>query len=296
MDRSGRVLGTLGEPANYGYLDLSPDGTRAAVSIPDSAQGGTRDIWIYDLARGVRTRSTVDPANDIGPVWSSDGNQLAYTSNRTGTQDIYLKSAGGTVTEQALVQGDDSQLASSWSRDGRYMLFESGATADRAASDGRDIWLLPFAEGKPVPFIQTPFVERSARFSPDGKWVVYESNETHGRNVWEVWVTAFPRADRRWLLSTGGGIYPRWRGDGREIFYLSHDRSRLIAAAVDGTGATFQIGDVRPLFEPPVSGGTLGHAYDVSSDGQRFLFIAPVEARATEPITVVLNWMAGLGK
>lgn len=287
VDRAGKPLGTLGEPGFYSYLELSPDGRRAAISVADPSRNNNRDIWLYDVARGLRTRFTSDPANDFGAIWSPDGSRVAFTSNRRGNNDLYRKAASGTGSDELLVQGDESEVASSCSRDGKYLLY----VGPPAAGVPNDLWAWPVAEGgKQVPFMQTPFSEQRGRFSRDGRWVAYESNES---GAFEVWVAPFPQADGKWLISTAGGIWPRWREDGGEIFYLRTDRT-LMAATVDGRGEAFQVGAARPLFQTRVSGTALGAPYDVSADGQRFLVNVADEDPTPEPITVVVNWTAAL--
>jgi Tol biopolymer transport system component len=286
-DRTGKQIALLGDAATYVHVELSPDGTRAAVTGTDPV-ANTIDIWLVELERGVRTRFTSDPQNDSVPIWSPDGRTISFDSNRSGNGDLYQKATGGVGTEEAILQAEGNQRSFSWSGDGRYLLYQNtvaGATPD--------LWVLPlFGDRKPFPFLETPFTEYRARFSPDGRWVAYSSNES-GRT--EVYVAAFPKPESRALISTAGGTWSRWRRDGKEIFYVDLNNT-LMAVEVDGSGSTFRVGTARPLFQTRPTGA--GYRYDVTADGQRFLVNSlPEQAEASSvPITVVVNWTAGLRK
>jgi Tol biopolymer transport system component len=285
LDRQGKRVGTLGERADYMDFALSPDGTRAAVSVLDPARN-TGDIWLLDVARGVRTRFTSDPANESSPVWSPDGAAIVFDSNRAKNADLYQKFSSGVQAEQAILQTGQAERAWSWSRDGRYLLYSIGEP-----SAGVDLWVLPlFGDRKPFPFLSTPFGEVRAKFSPDGRWITYTSNES-GRP--EVFVAPFPTADAKYRISTGAGSWSRWRPDGKGIFYVTDDT--LMSAEVNGQGSTFAVGAVTPLFKIERRPGQR-YPYDVSPDGQRFLVNAPVEQPESPPITVVVNWKAALRK
>jgi Tol biopolymer transport system component len=289
-DRTGKQIEVQGDAAAYSTIELSPDGTRAAVTSADPALG-TNDIWLVELERGVRTRFTSDPASEQNPTWSPDGRTISFVSNRSGNMDLYQKAAGGVGTEEPILQAEGNQRALSWSGDGRYMLYQN------SAAETSDLWALPLfgdpsagsgQARKPFPFLQTPFVEDRARFSPDGRWVAYSSDDS-GRP--EVYVAAFPKPESKTLISTAGGAWSRWRRDGKEIFYVDPS-NMLMAAEVDGSGATFRVGTVRPLFQTQRTGA--GYQYDVSADGQRFLINTLPEDAEPAPITVVVNWTAGL--
>ena len=177
-----------------------------------------------------------------------------------------------------------------WSPDGRFILF-----AVTAPKTGLDLWVLPlFGDRKPLPFLQTPFNESPGQFSPDGRWIAYSSDES-GR--YEVYVTPFPGPGGKWQVSTASGDWPRWRRDGKEIFYVAPADNKLMAAAVNGRGSAFEVGAVRPLFETRVAGPPSvrpgqGRMYDISPDGQRFLVNTVAEEAASAPITLVVNWPA----
>src|ERR1700739_4935134 len=273
--------------AAYGSLELSPDGRQASVSIPDESGKG-RDLWLYDVARGLRTRFTFDRANALVSIWSPDGSRVAFNSGREGHLDMYQKASSGAGAEEVLVESSLDKYPTSWSPEGRFILYDSGV-----GPTGIDLFVLPlFGDRKPFPFLQTQFNEVAGRFSPDGRWVAYTSNES-GR--YEVYCAPFPGPGGKWQISTAGGVWPRWRSDGNEIFYLAPGRG-LMAAAVNGKGSSFEVGAVKPLFQMHLVGQR--HEYDVSADGQRFLInTAPQQnGAAGAPITVVLNWTAGLQK
>jgi serine/threonine protein kinase len=288
FDRNGKQIGALGDSAAYGDLNLSPDGKRASVSIPDQAGKG-RDIWLYDVARGLRTRFTFDPADELASLWSPDGGRVVFNSRRKGHLDLYQKASSGAGTEEVLLEDDLDKYPASWSPDSRFILYVTGASTPRT---GNDLFVLPLAgDRKPFPFLNTQFNEIPGQFSPDGRWVAYASNES-GR--YEVYVAPFPGPGGKWQISTGGGIWPRWQHDGTEIFYLAPD-NKLMAAAVNVKGPSFEVGAVKPLFETHAV-TLFRYSYDVSADGQRFLINTVREQTASAPITVVLNWIAGLKK
>ena len=285
FDRTGKQIGVLGDAAAYTDVELSPDGKRAAVSIPDEGKG--RNIWIYDVARGLRTRFTFDPADQLTSIWSPDGARILFNSRRNGSLDLYEKAASGAGSEDTLLSDKVDKFPASWSPDGKFILYVSSGP-----SRSNDLFVLPLTgDRKPVPFPPTSFSEPEARISPDGRWVAYSSNES-GRN--EIYVASFPGPGGKWQVSTAGGSYPRWRHDGSEIFYLAPNNG-LMAAEVGGKGAGFEVGAVKPLFATRIS--TRGsYEYDVSPDGQKFLVAAAPEQAGSSPITVVLNWTAGLKK
>jgi Tol biopolymer transport system component len=286
LDRTGKQTGLLGDPALYSDLELSPDGKRASFSIIDQAGKG-RDIWFYDLARGLRTRFTFGPETALTSIWSPDGSRIVFNINRKGHFDLYQKSSSGAGTEEVLLEDNLDKIPFSWSPDGRFILYRAGA-----GQTGRGLFLLPLSgDHKPVRFLNTKFEEGFGQFSPDGRWVAYRSDES-GRS--EVYVAPFPGPGGKWQISTAGGTLPRWRRDGTEIFYLAPDDT-MMAATVDGKGATFEVHAVKPLFETHIAMGGR-YQYAVSADGQRFLINTVPEQAASAPITVVLNWTAGLKK
>jgi Tol biopolymer transport system component len=288
VDRAGKVLTAVGKPAAYGSLALSPDGRRALVSL--AAQAGA-DLWVLDLMRdGLASRFTFDPAIDNNPVWSPGGDRIVFSSLRTGNADMYQKASNGTGSEEVVLATSENEVATSWSADGRYLLYTQNVPAG-------DIWVLPMSgERKPFRFLQSRANEAQGQFSPDGRWVAYQSNES-GRL--ETYVTQFNGANRasegKWQVSISGGGSPRWSPDGRELFYLSTvPDPQLMAATIVIDRDNFQVRAVTPLFRvrPPFTSGSY---YEVAPDGSRFLFnMAPESPAATAPITVVLNWTATL--
>ncbi len=289
VDRAGRVLETVGQPSDQTGLELSPDGERVALSIYDSSRH-TRDIWLYDFARGARTRVSFTAGDGWNSSWSANGDRIAFSARRTGLLDLYRKPThGGGAEEELGKQVGNNRYVGGWSADLKFLLYHTG----RSRSDtGNDIWTLPMSgDPTPRPFLQTSANEADGRFSPDGRWVAFTSDES-GRE--EVYVVPFPGPGGRSLISTEGGTGPRWRRDGREIFYLK--RGTLMATAVNGQGSVFQAGTVARLFEASFrtenyQGYGTGSVYDVAPDGQRFLINVVVTTEpAQTPITIVTNW------
>ncbi len=280
VDREGRELGQLGGGVLHREVRLSPDGRFAAVEILDDTSGAS-DIWIYDVNRGLKTRFTFDPGMDWFPSWSPDGKRLAFSTERNGSYDIWINDVGGSTSEEALLEHpDDGMGPESWSPDGQWLVF-----LRVVGGSNQDIWAMPVDGGEPVPLVATSFREVNPSVSPDGRWLAFMSDES---GQFEVYVTTFPEPGRRWQVSSAGGSTPRWRGDGRELFFRTGD-GMLWAAAVDGTSDTLTVGTVEELFSwvrPP----GIRPPYDVSSDGQRFLINRAVNENQAEPLAVVLNW------
>ena len=293
VDRATKQTTEVGTQADYGALEFSPNREDAAMSVLDPVKR-TRDIWILDVARGDRRHFTIDPTDEDAAIWSPDGSHVVFNSRPKGYLDLFERDVNGSGGPDIVWSDAQNKTPTSWSPDGKFILYSTGGFT----VGNSDLWVLPMSDDlatrKPVPFIQTPFNERNGRFSPDGKWVAYVSNET-GSN--EVYVTRFPGASGRWPVSAGGGDFPRWRADGKELFYVARN-GMLMAAAVNGAGADFDVNGATPLFElhPGTGGGFLGYPYDVSADGKHFLVKTIVEATALPPITLVVNWAAGLHK
>jgi eukaryotic-like serine/threonine-protein kinase len=294
FDRAGRRLGSVGEPGIYFDINISPDGARVAVNRDDPA-----DIWVYELARGTGSRVTFDPRNESLPIWSPDSTQLMFSAVTEDNRGMLaLARADGAVSPTGLLVGDVAE-ATGWSPDGRFVLVKP---ADKRSAGG-DVWVMPVADpAARFAFVATSFAEYHAQFSPDGRWVSYVSNES-GRD--EVYVTAFspprpgdapkslghdPARPGRWQISTGGGVLPRWRRDGLEMYYLGPDGA-LMAAAIDGRGTRFVVSQAQPLFKPDPK--PVGWLYDAAPDGQRFLVDTLGDA-AEAPLVLVLN--APLGR
>ncbi len=280
FDRKGQQIGIALNPGIYGNVMLSPNGRFAASETTDTVSQNT-DIFTYDLESRSAKRLTFDPALDSLPVWNPDGSRMIFASNRKLEFDLYLKDTNGAQEEKIIPQDGPDRFPTDWSRDGKYVIYGRGP----------DLWFLTFPELRASQFLKAASTLKSARFSPDGKWVAYASNES-GR--WEIYVTSFPEAHGKWQVSSAGGDQPRWRGDGKELFYLSSD-SKLMAAPVK-TGANFDAGTPTVLFQanPREMFATSElFSYDVSSDGQKFLINTQLKTEMT-PMSIVLNWNAKL--
>ena len=283
FDRNGKELGVLDNPGIYENVAIAPNGKAVATDRIDLASLNM-DVWTYEAWQAAAAkRFTFDPGYDGASVWSPDGSQLLLSSNRRLALDLYLKNADGSQEERDIFHDDTDKLVNDWSRDGKYILFRH---AD-------ELWYLTLPAFTPKTFLATTGILRNGQFSPDRKWVAYNSNET---GKWEIYVTSFPEVRGKWQISTNGGEQPRWRGDGKELFYLSSD-GHVMAVPVN-TGVSFSTGGAPvALFQAnprqPVSYLDI-FAYDVTRDGQRFLINTDVKPADTVPITVVLNWTAGL--
>jgi eukaryotic-like serine/threonine-protein kinase len=283
FDRTGKQLGQLGAPANYLNIEISPAGDRVAV---DTVADGNRDVWVIDVARAVPSRLTFDPASDWTPVWSPDGSQIAFASNRAGGTHVYLRPASGVGTDRLAFKSDSTEIPVSWSRDGRYIVFSRFKTGGA----GVDTWLLTLGgEPKASPFIESPFDKAQARISPDGRWITYVTNDS---GTYQVVVQSFPDPNGgRWQITAQGGIEPKWKHDGRELYYLALD-GKLMAVPVT-PDRTFQAGSPTVLFQTPLvvnrAQSPRDRRYDVAPDG-RFLVAVPAAAATQTPITVLVNW------
>ncbi|HSR09046.1 MAG TPA: protein kinase [Bryobacteraceae bacterium] len=285
FDRQGKALGTLGEPADYRELSLSPDGTRIAVARRDASN---LDVWVVDSARGTSTRLTFNPGADVTPVWSSGGDEIFFSSLQKGIFGLYRKSASGTGQDMSVLRAGENLVSpTDVTFDGKNLLY----TANQG---GIHIFVLPLTgDSKGALFM--PAVEQGnhAKFSPDGRWVVYQSNES-GRG--EIYVRPFPSnagGGGKWAISNAGGSEPRWRRDGKEILYLG--MNGMVTAVDVTTNGAFKVGAPRALFPAPRLGGasiSRGWHWDVTPDGQRFLFNAAAETEDTNlsAINLVLNW------
>ncbi len=299
FDRDGKTLGVVGDPGFYRSLALSPDGTRVAFDRSDPQNSGTRNLWLYEFVRGVTTRFTFGSAWDGYPVWSHDGTLIAFASNRNGSFDLYQKPSNLAGEDELLFKSADNKVSSSWSPDGRFLLFFNPIPPNRE-------WLLPMAgrveERQPILLDHSDFNEAAGRFSPDGRWVAYASSES---GKFEVYVRPFDSSSvggapsaaatsiaGKWMVSKDGGNTPLWRSDGKELFYLGANGTAMAVAV--NTSGVFQAGIPKALFKVP--NGVI--FWDASADGKKFLMAAPsgVNPLAQEPFTVMLDWQVGLKK
>jgi eukaryotic-like serine/threonine-protein kinase len=280
FNRKGEEIGIALNPGVYGNITLAPSGRALAADTTDPASQNT-DIWTYDLATQSAKRLTFDPSIDSVPIWSPDGSRMVFASNRELKFDLFLKDTNGAQEEKPIPQDGTDRFPTDWSRDGKYVLYERGT----------DLWFLTIAELRPAQFLKATSSLKNGRFSPDGKWVAYSSNES-GR--WEIYVTSFPEAHGKWQVSNAGGDQPKWRSDGKELFYLAPD-SKIMAVPVT-TGTNFDAQTPTVLFQAnprEILATSERFSYDVSNDGQKFLINTQMKT-ATTPMSVVLNWRAKL--
>ncbi len=290
FDRAGRQIGEFGEPAVFGNPRISPDGERIAYSALDSALNKVQ-IWVGDLARGVRTRVTNGPAENANPVWSPDGTRIAFQSDRKHQGGMYLKASSGRGDEEVLYEAPGQRYPEDWSLDGRYIIhYSTEATGKRIPS----LFALPLSgDRRPLEIVRgtaSTSVLGESRFSPDGRWVAYDSDEP-GRA--EVFVTSFPDHETTLQISNTGGVLPTWRRDGKELYYVTPE-GMLMSVGIT-LGPRLSAAVPKPLFRlrAPNVVGTFS-LYDVAPDGQRFLVMVPVVHGSSVPLNLVLNWTAGL--
>jgi hypothetical protein len=283
-DRGGKRLGTLGSGIFYGPR-VSPDGARLAVDFGDPS----RNVWIFDIRRTVKTRLTFG-ATEGAPVWSPEGSRIAFSTlfGGVGSSEILAKKTNGEGQSEPLYVPQGTAIPTDWSPDGRFILL------DMNYSILSEIDVLPLTgDRKPYQFAKSQFPERSGHFSPDGRWVAYTSREP-GRE--EVFVSPFPGPGGKWQISSSGGKMPRWRKDGRELYFVAEDDT-IMAAEVEASQNKFEVKSVRPLFRvnlAPEATERCG-SYDVTADGTRFVINASSD-EAQPPITLVVNWTAALPK
>jgi Tol biopolymer transport system component len=283
-DRSGKELGHVGAPALIANPSIAPDGNRVVVDIADLKTSNV-DVWIEDLSHGTASRFTFDPSEEATAVWSRDGRTIAYRYNGTaGAGIVTIKKASGLEPARTLytTRPQDDILPNSWTLDDKRIL----CTYEPAAG-GSNLILVDTASGETTPFLTGKASETNGMISPDDKWVAYASNDS---GEWEIYVTTFPGSQGKWQVSPNGGTEPRWRSDGKEIFYL--DPKGMLTAVPVNAGETFSTGTALPLFQihgrAPISNTDL-YTYDVSKDGKRFLVNRYVKPDHVEPLTVVLN-------
>ena len=285
FDRTGKPVGTVGPPGSYGNVRVSPDGRAIAVD-QTNPDGRNADLWIFEPDRGATTRLTFDPSGHQTPIWSPDGKQILFSWNVKLGAQLYLKNADGSGSAEKVGDlGDYLEVNTwDWSRDGKYVLVRKG----------NELWYLSWPERVAKPLLQAKWTVLNAQYSPDGRWIAYASNET---GTMEIYVSPFPSANSKWQVSSAGGQEPRWRQDGKELFYLSPE-GKMMAVAVK-TGASFKAEAPVTLFQTqrrqPVSSFAV-FSYDVTGDGRRFLVIRKADEANAAPLTVLLNWASEMGK
>ena len=284
IDRKGQP----GEPLSLSgsFASLARDGRHAAVvqQTPSLTRSNT-DIWIVETNRGEPRRFTFDAAFDINPVWSRDGGRIAFASNRQGVFDLFEKPVSFSTDERLLLASRENKFPNDWSPDGHILLY-----VNESADTGDDVWAMPIDDpSKTAPVVNGPYGENQSQFSPDGRWIAYRSNES-GR--FEIYMRPYPGAGSRQLISRGGGIQPRWRADGRELYYISGD-SRIMAVPIrlpSGSGS-LEVGTPAALFPVRLAdAANQQYGYSVDASGQRFLVSVDASQPSTQPITVLQNW------
>jgi Tol biopolymer transport system component len=284
FDRSGRPAGAVGVVGSYNNVRLSPDGRRVATDQTDP-DGRQADIWIHELVRGTMTRLTFDLSGPQAPVWSPDGKQILFSSTRALGFQIYLKNADGSGSEQEVAElGTITGNPWDWSRDGKYVLFRKV----------NELWYLSWPERVAKPLLQAKWTVGSAQISPDARWMAYASNETGNM---EIYVSPFLSGNGKWQVSSAGGQEPRWRQDGKELYYVSQD-GKMMAVPVK-LSTSFEAGSPVALFQThrrqPISSQDV-FSYDVSADGQKFLIITKMDEANTAPLSIILNWASEMEK
>jgi serine/threonine protein kinase len=283
FNRDGRILGKIGPPGHYRDFDLSPNGKELVVAREDPERG-LNDLWLMDLERGTVSRLGAESVTD--PIWSPDGARVAFSVQKKLFFDIYQQAPAANTRDEAVVTSEQSKFVEDWSKDGRFIIYETGN------GTRFDLWFVPtFGPREPRPFLQTPYKKDEPHFSPDGRWVAFNANDT-GR--WEVYIASFPDAQHKYQVSATGGAQPRWRRDGRELFYLSLDGTMMVVKSKAADG--FSAGVPAPLFGTPLQTNGGSDQYAVTADGERFLLNTVLETEKSPTFTAVLNWAASLKK
>lgn len=285
FNRAGRPLGTVGDPGVYYDPAISPDGTTLAIERADTERGAS-DLWTIDLARNAPSRLTSAPGFESVAAWTADGRRIIYGADPGAGPKMWMKNASGTGAEEALLPHRAYPM--DVSPDGKLVLYLIvGSTTQR------DIWVYDFEHKTSSPVLDSPFEESSAKFSPDGKWIAYVSDETQKP---QVYIRSFPDGATKIRVSTAGGDEPEWRRDGHELFYLAPD-STLMAVGVRENGNTVSVDVPQPLFLTNVERArVIRNNYTASPDGQRFLVMSPIVHPSASPLVGILNWAAGLSK
>jgi Tol biopolymer transport system component len=279
FDRTGKVLGTVGEPAGYTGPTFSPDDTRLAVARRESTVPA-RDIWVFDLARGNRLRLTLDAGDDNAPRWSADGRWVMFSSNRLGVRDIYKRLASGEGADELVFESETHKSVNAWSLDGRFVVYDTGGPGSTS-----DLYVLPLSgDRRPLVLDSQYGFQQQADISPDGRLIAYASSES---GQFEVIVDSFPENGGRRQISTHGGREPVWRRDGRELFFLSDDTVMAVDAHTSAVGFEWSV--PRTLFTIPGL-QRVPRGFTVSADGQRFIAVVATTPAGPQRFTTLLNW------
>jgi eukaryotic-like serine/threonine-protein kinase len=290
FDRAGKFLGSI---SHGSFPSISPD--EKAIAFNRTAATGMSDLWKWDLVRGTDTRLTSDASRNNEPFWSPHGDRIVFRSERNNANgNLYERATNGSEQDELLVKTPNNKLLSQWSRDGQFIVY-----AENDRKTGWDIWMLPVRDdgkprGMPTPFLQTEFGEFQGQLSPNGRWMAYVSDESSQR---EVYVRPFPVSDGKWKVSTGGGVQPRWRGDGNELFFVTPEGKMMAVPvkAIAGPKPSFEPGTPVALFDAHLDTAGLAVRYDVTLDGTRF-FVETIAASSPARLTVWANWITGLKK
>ena len=283
-DRTGELIAEVGEPGRLYSVELSPDGALAAVVIGDP-ETGNGDLWILELERGVLTRFTSDEGNEYSPLWSSDGSEIVYTAAAGGNHRLVRKAIESSGAGDVLLESEDDRLVRGWGPGGQSLLL----TAQRKETSWDQLVVELDGEPEVKDLIVTEFAEGGGRLSPDGQWIVYQSNAS-GR--FEIYVQPYPGPGRTLRASTAGGMWARWSADGSEIYYQNF-AGTVMAVPVRSSGTGLTLSPAEELFSGPSFEN--GGQYDVAQDG-KFLVIEPVAEEEPEPVTVLMNWPAVLDR
>jgi serine/threonine protein kinase/Tol biopolymer transport system component len=286
-DRQGKILGTVGDPAEYSDPRISHDGQKLAVSI-DTGEGGN-NIWVFDLVHGTRNRVTFGNGINAGATWSPDDKSLIFSSGRNGTYQLYEQPADGSGEARRITDSTATEVAGFWSRDGKYLAY----TVPNSGNGASQIWLLPLSgDRKPYAFLHSNYDVLNPAISPDSKWLAFASNET-GHN--EIYVVPLAGGTGKWQVSSGGGIEPRWSATGNEISYLSPDGDVMVAD-IKSSPNSIGVGKLTKLFHLGETSALTIFRYDFPPDGKRFLVMTVGGQAHAEPLTVISNWQALLPK
>jgi serine/threonine protein kinase len=284
FDRKGARLGTVGEIGEYTNPALSPDGRTLAVGLAETSSSN-RDIWLFDLLRGAKTRLTRDPADDFNPTWSPDGSWIAFSSTRKGQRDLYRKAANGTGEDEVLFESADPKAAEDWSQDGKHLLFNRSNLGVYSL----DLTVLA-TERKPVQLAADPTRLVQGQVSPDGRWLAYTTWES-GKP--EVFVQSFPPGAGKWPISNAGGAEPQWSSGGKELIYVQNDKT-LMSVPIRSVGAVLVAGIPKPLFDVSIPSSYRRNRYLVTRDGQKILVITRGDQHAASPTFWVVNWPSAI--